>query len=54
MTLQEFIDSEYFSSDANVYPISDDTRLKSDLYMVSDLIYECDWLGIDYNSINLL
>lgn len=54
MTLREFIEQPYFSSDSNVYAISSDTRLQADLYMVSDLIYECDCLGIDYSNVRII
>lgn len=54
MTLKEFIEQPYFSSDANIYAISTDTRIKADLWTVSELIYECDCLGIDYSNVRII
>ena len=54
MTLNEFIKEPYFRSDMNVYAVSSDTRLQADLYMASDLIYECDCLSIDYSNVRII
>lgn len=54
MTLKEFIEQPYFSSDTNVYAICNDTRIRADLWSVSELIYECDCYGIDYNNVRII
>lgn len=54
MTLREFIGQPYFRSDANVYAVSTDIRIRADLWTVSELIYECDCYGIDYDNVRII